>query len=116
MRQFFAEQTINPCTSNGTQQRNHGYYKAASYLRKQWAWACTCNSPAKTKYQPAVYIAPMEFFCWDDDSFAAKCFKLKTFNDEYGYGTNNYSTPDYAVHVEGLQPEHFLDPEPRNNF
>lgn len=116
MREFVPDKAIKPGAKKGTYQCNYRSNISAANLGKNGPGAGAGYRPANTEYQSAVHISPMESFVFyaDDlpvDGFCPKFFQYQNRDDRY-----KNSKPDYAIHVESLEAEHFLDPEPANHF
>jgi len=116
MRQPRLQQPIHPRTCDSTQQRNYHNGCAAADLCKQRTGTSTCNSPANTKNNSSIYETSMVRFWNDPDRFVVDGLDPELFYQLKTYHSGNYCRTNNSVHMETLQPEHFLYPEPRYYF
>lgn len=116
MRQVISYQTIHPCARHGAQKRNRYNRQPAAYKGEKRPGAGAGNGPAQAEYQPAVNVAPGKFLFGDHDRFAIYRPEIKAFYQPYGNHPHHNGAADNAVHMERLEPEHFLYPEPGDDL
>lgn len=116
MREFIPDKAIKPGAKKSTQKRNDSRNVTASNLSENRSGTGAGYRPAQAKNQSAEYIPPMEGFVFYAYGFTVEGFCPKLFQDENRDHRHKNGKPDNAIHVKGLEAEHFLNSEPAHHF
>ncbi len=116
MRKPFAQPAVRPCAGNGTKQCNDYHQKPAANLSEERPGASTGDGPTHTEHGSANDVAPVKLSVMKYNFLALYSFDVEFFDDQNGECTHHHRGSDYPVHVKRMEPEHFLDAVPGNNF
>mgnify|MGYP000953459512 FL=1 len=117
MRDTTPEQSIDKCAGHRSDEIDDKYGVACAKQDKHWGGACTCNGPAAAEYKATDDISRISIgLVLDDDLLAFLVLDVPPFDDLDYDDTGDNSRSDDAEHMETLEPEHFIDPEPGSCF
>lgn len=116
MRQLVAEVPVHPSARNGRQNRGADSQRACAECGEKRAGTSARHRPAEAEQQTAVDLTFAERFVVKLDVLSVDRPDFEFFDQKDGYGAHYHSRAYDTIHMERLQPEHFLYAKPRYDF
>src|SRR5690606_11998971 len=85
-------------------------------LSKKWSGTSPRYRPTKTEYQTTVDLTFVKCLWMKFNSFAINSFDVELLNQPHGHHPHQHRAPYDTVHMKRLQPKHFLNAEPADDF
>jgi hypothetical protein len=117
VRQVFSGYAVKEGTGHSREEENDKDGIATTHEDEHGRGTDAGEGPAKAEDESADDVAGVGIIFGGKDDFFSLCgFEVSAFNDLHQDDAEDDGGADDAVHVERLEVEHFVYPEPGNGF
>ena len=117
MREFVPRNSINECTEDRGKYADQEDPMTCTHKCEQWSGTSTGKRPAESEYHSTGEIPNLiELLAFGVDHFTGGGMDLEAFDQEDRQRPDNHGRSNNTIHVEALEMEHLLYPEPRYNL